>query len=48
MNNRKKPSSKVFKANGVKARKINASSCNEQLRPFGDLLADCFRIEPPY
>jgi hypothetical protein len=42
-NNRKKRSSKGFKANRVKARKINASTeyetCNEQLSPFGGLLA---------
>ena len=40
---RKKRSSKGFKANAVKARKINASTafdtCTEQLSPFGGLLA---------
>ena len=42
-NTRKKRSSKGFKANGAKARKINASTsyetCTEQLSPFGGLLA---------
>lgn len=42
-NTRKKRSSKGFKANGSKARKINASTsyetCTEQLSPFGGLLA---------
>ena len=42
-NNRKKQSSKGFTANSAKARKINASTeyetCNEQLSPFGGLLA---------
>lgn len=42
-NIRKKRSSKGFKANGVKARKINAftdyETCTEQLSPFGGLLA---------
>lgn len=42
-NTRKKRSSKGFKANGVKARKISASTsyetCTEQLSPFGGLLA---------
>jgi hypothetical protein len=42
-NSRKKSSSKGFKANGAKARKINASTsyetCTEQLSPFGGLLA---------
>ena len=42
-NTRKKRSSKGFKANGDKARKINASTsyetCTEQLSPFGGLLA---------
>ena len=42
-NNRKKQSSKGFTANSAKARKINASTeyetCDEQLSPFGGLLA---------
>ena len=42
-NTRKKLSSKGFKVNGGKARKINASTsyetCTEQLSPFGGLLA---------
>ena len=42
-NNRKKRSSKGFKANKGKAKKINASTpyetCTEQLSPFGGLLA---------
>ena len=42
-NTRKKRSSKGFKANGAKARKINAftpyETCTEQLSPFGGLLA---------
>ena len=42
-NTRKKRSSKGFKTNAVKARKINASTsyetCTEQLSPFGGLLA---------
>jgi hypothetical protein len=42
-NNRKKRSSKGFKKNAAKARKINASTefgtCTEQLSPFGGLLA---------
>ena len=42
-NTRKKRSSKGFKENGAKARKINASTsyetCTEQLSPFGGLLA---------
>ena len=42
-NTRKKHASKGFKANGAKARKINASTsyetCSEQLSPFGGLLA---------
>ncbi len=40
-NNRKKHSSKGFKENAAKARKINASTefgtCTEQLSPFGGL-----------
>jgi len=42
-NNKKRRSSKGFKANAAKARKINASTefgtCTEQLSPFGGLLA---------
>ena len=42
-NNKKKRSSKGFTANSAKARKINASTkyetCDEQLSPFGGLLA---------
>jgi hypothetical protein len=41
-NTKKKRNGKGFKANGAKARKINASTvyetCNEQLSPFGGLL----------
>ncbi|MBS3810206.1 MAG: hypothetical protein KGY38_08635 [Desulfobacterales bacterium] len=41
-NNRKKPTSKEFKKNRARARKINASTgfdtCTEQLSPFGGLL----------
>ena len=42
-NTRKKYSSKAFKGNRAKARKINASTpyetCTEQISPFGGLLA---------
>jgi len=42
-NNRKKTSSKGFRANRAKVCKINASTpyetCTEQLSPFGGLLA---------
>ena len=47
-NNRKKQSSKGFTANSAKARKINASTeyetCDEQLSPFGGLLAEGMRV----
>ena len=40
--NKKRRNGKGFKANGAKARKINASmiyeTCTEQLSPFGGLL----------